>query len=101
MGPEFASRVLDRWAHRRPVALLFIDSGKPVQNAVAESFNGRPRDECLNATWFWTLAEARSTIEEWRVEYNEARPHGGLAGVPPAVFARERARANPNPSDRT
>lgn len=88
-GPEFAGQVLDQWAYRRGVQLLFIEPGKPVQNAYAESFNGRLRDECLNETWFWTLAEAQVTIEAWRVEYNTARPHSGLAGVTPAEFAMQ------------
>ena len=100
-GPEFAGQVLDQWAHRRGVALLFIQPGKPVQNAFAESFNGRLRDECLNATWFWTLAEARSTIEQWRIEYNEARPHSGLADVPPAVFAKQLKLKQLSPTGRT
>jgi putative transposase len=100
-GPEFAGQVLDQWAHRRGVALLFIQPGKPVQNAFAESFNGRLRDECLNATWFWTLAEAQSSIEQWRVEYNEARPHSGLAHVPPAVFARQLKLKQLTPTSRT
>lgn len=100
-GPEFAGQVLDQWAHRRGVALLFIQPGKPVQNAFAESFNGRLRDECLNATWFWTLAEARVTIETWRIEYNEARPHSGLADVPPSEFARSLRKGEPPTSDRT
>lgn len=88
-GPEFAGQVLDQWAYRRGVQLLFIEPGKPVQNAYAESFNGRLRDECLNETWFWTLAEARVTIEAWRVEYNTARPHSGLAGATPSAFAAQ------------
>ena len=100
-GPEFAGQVLDQWAHRRGVALLFIQPGKPVQNAFAESFNGRLRDECLNAMWFWTLAEAQSTIEQWRVEYNEARPHSGLADVPPAVFAKQLKLKQLTPTSRT
>jgi transposase InsO family protein len=73
----------------------FIDPGKPVQNAFAESFNSWLRDECLNAMWFWTLAEARSTVEEWRVEYNEARPHSGLAGVPPRCSRGSTRRSTP------
>lgn len=100
-GPEFAGQVLDQWAHRRGVRLLFIQPGKPVQNAFAESFNGRLRDECLNETWFWTLAEAQVTIEAWRVEFNTARPHSGLAERTPSEFARALRRVNPNPSDRT
>jgi transposase InsO family protein len=53
-GPEFAGQVLDRWARRRGVALLFIQPGKPVRNTFAESFDGGLRDECLKATWCWT-----------------------------------------------
>ena len=100
-GPEFTGRVLDQWAHRRGVRLLFIQPGKPVQNAFAESFNGRLRDECLNTTWFWTLAEAQTTIEAWRVEFNTARPHSGLANRTPAEFVRELKNLNPHPSGRT
>src|SRR5690606_7916130 len=88
-GPEFAGQVLDQWAHRRGTPLLFIQPSKPVQNAFFESFNGRLRDECLNATWFWTLAEARATIEAWRVEFNTARPHSSLASRTPSEFADE------------
>lgn len=51
-GPEFAGQVLDQWAFRRGVQLSFIELGQPVQNAFAESFNGRLRDECLNETRF-------------------------------------------------
>jgi transposase InsO family protein len=46
-----------------------------VQNAYIESFNGRFRDECLNESWFTTLADARGTIEAWRLDYNTQRPH--------------------------
>lgn len=87
-GPEFASQVLDQWAYERGVTLHFIERGKPVQNAYAESFNGRFRDECLNESWFTSLADARVTIESWRRDYNEARPHSGLAGSTPLEFAK-------------
>lgn len=86
-GPEFAGRVLDEWAHRRSVALSFIQPGKPTQNCYIESFNGRLRDECLNLHWFLSLADARRTIESWRERYNAARPHSGLAGRTPSEFA--------------
>jgi putative transposase len=90
-GPEFAGQTLDQWAHARGVTLAFIMPGKPVQNAFAESFNGRLRDECLNATWFRSLADAQQTIAQWRMEYNEGRPHSGLADRTPSEFARELA----------
>ena len=91
-GPEFAGRVLDEWAHRRGVALTFIQPGKPTQNCYIESFNGRLRDECLNVHWFLSLADARRHIQAWRAEYNEARPHSGLAGCPPSEFAAKHER---------
>lgn len=68
--------------------LAFIEPGKPVQNAFAERFNGRLRDECLNESWFVSLADARATIETWRIDYNETRPHSGLADRTPSEFAR-------------
>jgi putative transposase len=87
-GPEFRGEALDQWADRRGVALQFIQPGKPIQNAFAESFNGRLRDECLNESWFVSLTDARETIEAWRVDYNVARPHSGLAGRTPEEFAK-------------
>lgn len=86
-GPEFAGHALDAWAHHRGLKLLFIEPGKPVQNAYAESFNGRLRDECLNEHWFTSLADARSRIERWRQDYNAVRPHSSLDDRTPAAFA--------------
>ena len=88
-GPEFSGLALDQWAHRRGVVLDFMTPGRPVENAYIESFNGRFRDECLNESWFVSLADARATIEAWRIDYNEARPHSSLADRTPAEFAKE------------
>lgn len=88
-GPEFASRALDAWAYRRGVQLLFIEPGKPVQNAFVESFNGSFRDECLNQHWFETLDDAIRLIEAWRLDYNRARPHSSLGDLTPEEFARQ------------
>ncbi len=49
-----------------------------MQNGHVESFHGRLRDECLNASWFRTLNDVRSTLASWRREYNEERPHSSL-----------------------
>lgn len=98
-GPEFTSRAFDAWAYRRGIKLQFIRPGKPVENAFIESFNGRLRDECLSTSWFLDLADARAQLEAWRHDYNEARPHGGLAGCTPSRFARDFAltTASPDP----
>lgn len=85
-GPELTGRVLDTWATKHRVHLCFIDPGKPSQNGVVESFNGRLRDECLNQSWFTSLADARRLVEDWRQDYNEARPHSALGYRTPDEF---------------
>ncbi|MGE5334673.1 MAG: IS3 family transposase, partial [Nitrososphaerota archaeon] len=72
-GPEFTGQALDAWAYQRRVTLDFIEPGKPMQNGYLESFNGKFRDECLNAHWFRSLADARRLIEDWRISYNTER----------------------------
>lgn len=64
-GPKLVSKALDRWAYENGVTLDFSRLGKPTDDALAESFNGRLRDECLNANWFLSSADARSKIEAW------------------------------------
>jgi len=95
-GPEFVSRALDQWAYLHQVTLDFSRPGKPTDNALVESFNGRLRDECLNTNWFLSLDDARRKIEAWRQHYNESRPHTSLGFVPPSVFA-QRASGNRGP----
>jgi putative transposase len=86
-GTEFTSRALDTWAHERGVKLHFIRPGKPNDNPYIESFNGKFRDECLNENWFTTLRDARFTIEAWRRDYNQVRPHSSLDNMTPEEFA--------------
>lgn len=86
--PEFEGKVLDAWAYTKGVTLSFIRPGKPVENAYIESFNGKSRDECLNAHWFVTMAHARKIIEDWRIEYNTERPHSSLADRTPEAYAQ-------------
>ena len=94
-GSEFISKALDQWAHWRGVQLDFIRPGKPVENAYIESFNGSFRTECLNAHWFQSIQEARSTVESWRREYNGFRPHSSLEDRTPEEFLRENHQPGP------
>ena len=57
-GTELTSRHFLCWGIDRRIDLAHIQPGKPIQNAFAESFNGRLRDECLNTNWFRNLWEA-------------------------------------------
>ena len=89
-GTEFMSRALEDWAYQRGVQLDFIRPGKPVENAVIESFNGRLRDECLNVHQFTSIADAKEKIEAWRVDYNQRRPHSSLGHLTPNEYAEQR-----------
>jgi putative transposase len=66
-----------------------------MQNGHVESFHGRLRDECLNASWFRTLNDVRCTLATWREEYNCERPHSSLDYRTPMEFklALEESRA--------
>jgi putative transposase len=86
-GPEFTSKAMDEWAYKNGVKLNFIAPGKPTQNAVVESFNGKFRNECLNENWFDSVSEAKTIIEDWRNEYNGFRPHSSLGSLTPLAFA--------------
>ncbi len=88
-GPEFISQNLDIWSYQNKIKLKFIQPGKPTQNAFVESFNGKFRDECLNQHWFLNMEDAVKTIEEWRKDYNENRPHRSLNMKTPNEFAKE------------
>ena len=90
-GSEFSSKALDAWAYAHEVKLDFIRPGKPVENAVIESFNGQFRDECLKAHVFLSWHDARKKIERWRIDYNECRPHGSLGNLTPREFAEQEA----------
>jgi len=87
-GTELTSMAILKWSEMSGVAWHYIAPGKPQQNAFAESFIGRLRDECLNEEVFDTLGQARQLIERWRRDYNETRPHTSLGGRTPAEVAR-------------
>ena len=92
-GPEFTSRHFVAWCEERRIRLVHIQPGKPMQNPHSESFNGRFRDEFLNANWFVNLPDTRTRTESWTNEYNIERPHSSLAHRTPAEFAAECSNA--------
>lgn len=78
---------------RAMCAPSFIRPGKPNENAYIESFNGKFRDKCPNEHWFITMAQARRTIEAWRIEYNTERTHSSLGDLTPEEFATRHREA--------
>jgi putative transposase len=94
-GPEFVSKALLSWIVAQGIGTALIEPGKPWQNGVVESFNGKFRDECLSLEWFRSRAEAKVIIETWRRHYNEVRPHSSLGDLTPNEFAALQANAAP------
>jgi putative transposase len=86
-GTELTGMAILAWCQERAVEWHYIAPGKPQQNAFAESFIGRLRDELLNETLFTSLGQARSVLAAWRQDYNQTRPHSALGNIPPAAFA--------------
>ena len=81
------SRALLKWIVDQGIDTALIEPGKPWQNGVNESFNGKFRDECLSLEWFRSRAEAKIVIENWRRHFNTVRPHSSLDYQTPAEFA--------------
>ncbi len=76
--------------------LDFCRPGKPTDNAYIEAFNSKFRQECLDAHWFLTLADAREKMEAWRRFYNEDRPHSAIGyNVPVALTNHVGASGQP------
>jgi len=67
-GPELTSRHIIGWCEEKKINLVHIRRGSRCRMDHVESFNGRFQDECLNASWFHTLADARPKISSWRDE---------------------------------
>lgn len=93
-GPEFISQVMEQWGERNKVSWHYIQPGKPMQNAYIERKNGSMRRELLNVWMFESLNEARSRAEQWRVDYNNERPHKALNYLSPVVYARKQQMEN-------
>ena len=91
-GPELTSRHFLSWCVENKLAMNHIQPGKPMQNGLMESFNGRLRDECLNVNWFRNIFEARRKIASWQRDYNSTRPHSSLAYRTPEEFAQQWSR---------
>ena len=80
-GPELACAAMADWAGER-VGLAFIPPDEPWRNGYAESLNSRIRDECLNINFFWSLAQARIVISDWKEESTTADDTARSATTP-------------------
>lgn len=87
-GAEMTSSTFMAWCERQQIQIVYIQPGKPNQNAYIERFNRSFRHEVLDANLFGTLAEVREISWAWQITYNEERPHAALGNVPPTEFKK-------------
>ena len=88
-GPEFIAYAIRDWMANNDIKTIYIKPGAPWEQPFIESFHDKLRDECLNREIFGSLLEARILIEQWRIEYNQRRPHSSLGYLTPAEFAEQ------------
>jgi len=82
-GPEYISQTLIDWANGQHITLLYIQPGKPTQNAYIERFNRTARHEWLDLHLFETVEQAQLLATQWLWTYNNERPHTAIGGIPP------------------
>jgi transposase InsO family protein len=90
-GPEFIAKAIQRWMKQVEIEALYIEPGSPWENAYAESFHSRFRDEFLALEEFENLAAARRLTAVWKEDYNHHRPHSSLGYQTPVEFAARAA----------
>jgi putative transposase len=84
-GPEYISSKLDRWATENQITLIFIQPGKPTQNAYVERFNRTVRQEFLELNFFEDIQHAQRLATKWMWSYNNERPNSAIGRVTPQM----------------
>ena len=82
-GPEYISHLLQKWAAKHEIKLLYIQPGKPQQNAYIERFNRTVRYDWLNQEIFHSIEEVQEKATTWLWHYNNERPNMALGGITP------------------
>ena len=82
-GPEYVSELLQSWAKRKGIDILFIQPGNPQQNAYVERYNRTVRYDWLNQYLFSNISEVQEFATKWLWFYNNERPNMAIGGITP------------------
>jgi putative transposase len=77
-GPEFRSKLFQKWLYNKKIEWSRIQKGKPQQNAIIERFNKTYREDVLDSNLFRCVTSANEISQAWVDEYNNERPHQSL-----------------------
>ncbi|MFN8256704.1 MAG: IS3 family transposase [Bacteroidales bacterium] len=86
-GPEFRSKLFQKWLTQNEIEWSRIQKGKPQQNAIIERFNRTYREDILDANLFYSIQQAIEITDKWIEEYNCERPHQSLNYQTPSSYA--------------
>ncbi|KTD49120.1 ISxcC1 transposase [Legionella rubrilucens] len=81
-GSEYISKVLEQSANKNQIQLVFIQPGKPQQNAYLERYNRTVRYDWLSQHLFESIAEVQLHTTQWLWTYNNERPNTAIGGIP-------------------
>lgn len=87
-GPEYVSAELIKWSVDNGINILYIQPGKPTQNAYIERFNRTARHEWLDLYLFDSVTQAQDLATKWMWSYNNERPNTAIGGVPPSYLLK-------------
>jgi putative transposase len=82
-GPEYLSQTFKQWAKDQGIEILYIQPGKPQQNAYIERFNKTMRYDWLTQDIFHSIEEVQNKATSWLWHYNNERPNMALGGITP------------------
>jgi len=85
-GPEFISESFRDWAKRNDISIVYIQPGKPTQNAYVERYNRTVRHEWLDLHLFDNIEQTQKLATEWLWSYNNERPNKAIGGIPPRKY---------------
>ncbi len=87
-GPEFLSKIFVNWCKMHGIEIIYIQPGKPSQNAFIERFNRLFREDVLDAYIFDNIEQVRMLANKWMNDYNYHHPHGSLNKMSPVEYAK-------------
>ena len=87
-GPEYIPQPLVDWANKNRIPLMYVQPGKPIQNAYIERFTRTARQERLDLHEFNSVAHAQLLATQWLWQYNNERPNTAIGGIPSTQLPR-------------
>ena len=85
-GPELTAKLTQDWSQAQVIEFVYIQPGKPTQNAYVERFNKSFRQGVLDAHVFEGIEQVWEIADKWLWDYNHHRPHDSLGGYPPVMY---------------